>query len=241
MTDHCARCARCGLEFQEGEDKALFIPEAHFSPEQCLARLTAVARAAEAVIKPIETWEERDAAIDALRSALSGQNETIPQPTEERDSQPNKPDAPAVYQSGGQSIDRLTRELAEAREALRWYAAEGEAEEFFIVDAAGERVARFASMSSRARAAISHRRASAMDEQVFSDAEGEALLRSRKAKLALYDRACEDLARHFLGGRAGQATVAALAAHIQVSIEDWIGGHDRAAILAAQQEADDAG
>ena len=41
----------------------------------------------------------------------------------------------------------------------------------------------------------------------------------------VYDMACEDLARHFLGERADQKTVAALAAHIQVTIEDWIGWH----------------
>lgn len=59
-------------------------------------------------------------------------------------------------------IERLTRErdaavarAERAEAALRWYAAEGEAEEFFIVDAKGERIASFASMSSRAREALS--------------------------------------------------------------------------------------
>lgn len=42
----------------------------------------------------------------------------------------------------------------EMREALEWYASEGEENAHYIVDANGERLARFAEFASRARAAL---------------------------------------------------------------------------------------
>lgn len=64
-------CARCGLPFSEGEVRTAWGPGMHF-PSICIERLTAVARAAEAVCSSHETYGEMERDRDRLRDALRG-------------------------------------------------------------------------------------------------------------------------------------------------------------------------
>ena len=61
-------CARCGLQILDGEGKGS--GQWHETVQHCLNRLTAVARAAEAVCSSHETYGEMERDRDRLRDAL---------------------------------------------------------------------------------------------------------------------------------------------------------------------------
>lgn len=72
MTD---TCARCGLPFSEGERRwPIFMDGSGIVHRDfdCISRLTAVARAAEAVCSSHETYGEMERDRDRLRDALRG-------------------------------------------------------------------------------------------------------------------------------------------------------------------------